>query len=264
MVPGISPESENNLADALDPSVTDLTLSDLLDCEYHLFDGQDAEAQVLGITASGPMTVVVTDPDRPLGNVRVQCGGRDNVVFFDNRTWGGNMYASIRMLGSGSLAFFCDVGNEYVALQDIYLRSHNQLLFWGRGASAVGLSMEIDGTGASVAIGDDALISGGVWIRNHDMHAIHDLTTGAAIGRPAVNTVLERHVWLGQDAMLLQTERVGTGAIVGARSLVKGRVPPRVAVAGTPARVIRDNISWGRDLSGMTNAERRSIGLEAL
>ena len=261
MVPGISPEAEASLTLALDPAVTDLTLADLQAQEYHLFDGQDAEAQALGITASGPLTVVVTDPDRPLGTIRVQCGGRDNVVFFDNRSWGGNMYASIRMLGAGSLAYFCDVGDQYVALQDIYLRSHNQLLFWGRGSSAVGCSMEIDGTGASVVVGDDALISGGVWIRNHDMHAIHDLTTGAAIGRPAVNTVLERHVWLGQDAMLLQTERVGMGAIVGARALVKGRVPPRVAVAGTPARVIRENISWGRDLTGMTEVERRAMGL---
>ena len=76
MVPGISPEAEASLTLALDPAVTDLTLADLQAQEYHLFDGQDAEAQALGITASGPLTVVVTDPDRPLGTIRVQCGGR--------------------------------------------------------------------------------------------------------------------------------------------------------------------------------------------
>ncbi|ODU58647.1 MAG: hypothetical protein ABS99_04200 [Acetobacteraceae bacterium SCN 69-10] len=107
----------------------------------------------------------------------------------------------------------------------------------GAGASAVGLSMEVEGDGAGVVVGDDALVSGGVWIRNHDMHAIHDLATGARLDRPPVTTVLERHVWLGQDAMLLNTERVGMGAIVGARALVKGVVPPRVVAAGTPARV---------------------------
>ena len=174
------------------------------------------------------------------------------------------MYASIRVLGSDSVLFFNDIGSSYVSLPDVYLRSNSQILFWGRGASAVGCSMEIDGTGASVAIGDDALISGGVWIRNHDMHAIHDLTTGAQIGRPAVNTVLERHVWLGQDAMLLQVERVGMGSIIGARSLLKGRVQPRVAMAGIPARLIRQDVSWGRDLEGMTDAERASIGLGPL
>ena len=261
MIPGLSLAIEQALLAALHPAVTDLTADSFASCDFSIFDGGDAEAQALGITASGALTVVVTDPDRPLGTIRVQSGGTDNVLFFDNRGWGGNMYASIRILGSGSLVFFCDVGEQYVALPDIYLRSNDQLMFWGRGASAVGCSMELDGTASATVIGDDALISGGVWIRNHDMHAVHDLATGAMIGRPSVNTVLERHVWLGQDAMLHQVERIGMGAIVGAKSFVKGRVPPRVAVAGTPARVIRHDVSWGRDLTGMTAAERASIGL---
>jgi acetyltransferase-like isoleucine patch superfamily enzyme len=121
--------------------------------------------------------------------------------------------------------------------------------------------MEIEGEGVGVVIGDDALISNGVWIRNHDMHAIHDLRTGARINRQPVQTVLERHVWLGHDAMLLNAERIGMGAIVGTRALVKGTVPPRVVVAGTPARVIREGVSWGRSNNGMTGAERLAIGL---
>jgi len=56
-------------------------------------------------------------------------------------------------------------------------------------------------------------------------------------------------------------ERIGMGTIVGARSIVKGEVPPRVLVAGAPARVIREGTSWGRHPYGMTAAERRSIGI---
>jgi hypothetical protein len=48
------------------------------------------------------------------------------------------------------------------------------------------------------------------------------------------------------------------------RALVKGTVPPRVVVAGTPARVIREGVSWGRSNNGMTTAERTAIGLPAL
>ena len=264
MYPGISSDVEKRLLALLDPAVTDIVANSLDDCAFSIFSGDDAEALALGITVQGELTIVVTDPHRPLGDVRIQCGGKNTVLFVDNRNWGGNMHASVRVLGSDSVLFFADIGDAFVSLPDIYLRSNRQILFWGKGASAVGCSMEIDGTGAIVAIGDDALISGGVWIRNHDMHAIHDLSTGAQIGRPAVDTVLERHVWLGQDAMLLQVERIGMGSIVGARSLLKGRVQPRVAMAGTPARVIRRDVSWGRDLEGMTNAERASIGLPPL
>ena len=64
--------------------------------------------------------------------------------------------------------------------------------------------------------------------------------------------------------MLLSCERVGTGAIVGARAFVKGVLPPRVVAVGTPARVIRESVSWGRNTYGMSDAERLSIGLPEL
>lgn len=262
MIPGISTNAEARLSGILDPRVSSATEESFANRDYVIMDAADEEARRLGVTAVGEgITLVVTDPSRKLGDIRIQSGGRDNTLFFDNVTWGGNCHASIRMLGSDTVMLFNDIGDEYVAMPDIYLRSNGQFVFWGRGASAVGVSMEIEGDGIGVIIGDDALISNGVWIRNHDMHAIHDLRTGARVNRMPVQTVIERHVWLGQDAMLLGTERIGMGAIVGTRSLVKGTVPPRVVVAGTPARVIREGVSWGRSNAGMTAAERLAIGL---
>lgn len=262
MIPGISSSAEARLTGILDPRVTDVREDSYAERDYTILDGGDEEARRLGVhVVGGGLTLVVTDPSRRLGEIRVQSGGRDNVLFFDNMRWGGSCYATIRMLGSDNVMLFNEIADAYVSLPDIYLRSSGQFVFWGRGASAVGMSMEIEGDGQGVVIGDDALISAGVWIRNHDMHAMHDLRTGAMLSRPPVDTVLERHVWLGQDAMLLGTERIGMGSIVGTRSLVKGTVPPRVVVAGTPARVIREGISWGRSNAGMTAEERRSIGL---
>lgn len=265
MVPGVSSSVEARLAAVLDPRVTDITGETLLRRDFTLLAGQSAPARELGVQATGEeVTVVVTDPARPLGNIVVHAAGRHSVLFFDNLVWAGNCHANIRLLGDDSAVLFNDIGSAYVALDDVFMRSHQQFLFWGVGASAVGLSIELEGEGEGVAIGDDALIAGGVWIRNYDMHAMHDLATGARINRPPVTTVLERHVWLGQDAMLLSTERVGMGAIVGTRALVKGQVPPRVAVAGTPARVLREGVSWGRSGHAMSQDERTSIGLAPL
>lgn len=264
MIPGISSSAEARLVGALDPRVTDIREDQFTACDFTILDATDEEARRLGVHAvGGGVTLVLTDPNRKLGEIRLQSGGRDNTLFFDNRSWGGGCHASIRMLGSDTVMLFNDIGDAYVAMPDIYLRSSGQFVFWGTGSSAVGLSMEVEGEGMGVVIGDDALISAGVWIRNHDMHAVHDLRSGARINRAPVQTVLERHVWLGQDAMLLSTERVGMGAIVGSRTLVKGSVPARVVVAGTPARVLREEVSWGRDNAGMTAAERVSIGLPA-
>ena len=72
-------------------------------------------------------------------------------------TWGGQCFASIRMLGSDSVMLFNDIGDAYVSMPDIYLRSNGQFVFWGRGASAVGVSMEIEGDGVGVVVGRGAV-----------------------------------------------------------------------------------------------------------
>jgi acetyltransferase-like isoleucine patch superfamily enzyme len=263
MVPGMSEANEGRLRPLLVPSVTDVREDLLTGRPVTLLAAHEDEARALGIQFEGgpELTIAVTDTARRLGQVRVQTGGHRNTIFFDNRSWGGNFYAAIRIAGDDTFMMFNQIGDEYVHLPDIYLRTSQQFLFWGTGASAVSCSLEIDGLGQGVVIGDDALISGGVWIRNYDMHAMHDLLTGRRINRAPCDTVLERHVWLGQDALLLSCERVGMGSIIGARALVKGSVPARVAAAGTPARVIREGVSWGRHPYSMTVAERVSIGL---
>lgn len=266
MIPGISSASETRLAQAMDPAVTDLREASLPGRELSLVPGDGDEARALGVavTGAGELTLVVADPARPIGRLNVQVSGRDNVIFLDNAGWTGTLQGNVRILGSDTLMFFNDIGAGFVSLPEVLLRSDGQLVFWGIGASAVGCMMEVEGAGRSVVVGDDALISAGVWIRNHDMHAIHDLRSGRRIGKAPADTVLERHVWLGQDAMLLNTERVGMGTIIGARALVKGCVPARVVMAGIPARIIREGVSWGRDTYAMTDAERTAIGLDIL
>ncbi len=266
MVPGMIEATEARLREFMVQPVTDVREDMLAGVEMTLLTAHEEEARSLGIEFEGgpDVSVVVTDPARRIGRVRLQSGGRHNTLFFDNRAWAGHFEASIRMAADDGIVLFNRIGDAQVTLPDVLLRSDRQFLFWGAGASAVGCSLEIEGVGHGMVIGDDALISGGVWLRNYDMHAMHDLRTGGRISRPPLDTVIERHVWLGQDALLLHCARVGMGSIIGARSLVKGVVPPRVVAAGTPARVVRTGVSWGRHPYGMSGAERMSIGLPEL
>lgn len=52
-------------------------------------------------------------------------------------------------------------------------------------------------------------------------------------------TTIGHDVWIGRDAMIMDGITLGTGAVVGAQSLVNKDVPPYAIVAGTPARIIR-------------------------
>jgi acetyltransferase-like isoleucine patch superfamily enzyme len=51
--------------------------------------------------------------------------------------------------------------------------------------------------------------------------------------------VLGDDVWIGARATLLKGARIGSGAVVGAGTVVDFEVPPGAVVAGNPARVVR-------------------------
>ena len=263
MLPFVSDAMVARLEGWLRPEITGLDAGGVSWRGYVTLDAGDPQLGRLGIeVVGGAPVVLVTDLDRAVGRIRVMAGGAGNVVAIDNAAWQGTCVASIRMLGQGGLFMLNDCGpGGYVQINEMLLRSDEQLVFWGAGATAVGVSIEMEGNGRSCVIGDDALISNDVWIRNYDMHAIHDLRSRAQINRAPCDTVLERHVWLGQDALLLSCERVGRGSIVGARAMVKGFVPALSVVAGVPGRVMREGISWGRSALGMTAEERVALGL---
>jgi acetyltransferase-like isoleucine patch superfamily enzyme len=64
------------------------------------------------------------------------------------------------------------------------------------------------------------------------------------VPRPRARPVtLGSYAWIGCGATILGAS-IGAGAVVGAGSVVVSDVPEKVAVAGNPARIIRENVAW--------------------
>lgn len=55
--------------------------------------------------------------------------------------------------------------------------------------------------------------------------------------------VVGSDVWIGYEAVILAGVTIGDGAIIGARAVVAGDVPPYTIVGGIPARPIRKRFS---------------------
>lgn len=53
------------------------------------------------------------------------------------------------------------------------------------------------------------------------------------------NTVIGNDVWIGQNVTILPGTQIGDGAIIGASSVVCGKVEPYTIIAGNPAKPIR-------------------------
>jgi len=99
--------------------------------------------------------------------------------------------------------------------------------------------------GGSVVAEHDQLWAANVYIATDDMHRLEDAETGARLNPFGAHIHFGEHVWIGRDAIVTGHVDIGHDAVVGARSLVRGqKVEPHTAVAGTPARVIREGVTW--------------------
>ena len=107
--------------------------------------------------------------------------------------------------------------------------------------------------GNSVVIGNDVLIAHNVSILDTDSHEIDFLERAASYkemlknGHPIspgnVKTApitIKDHAWISYNVCILKGVTIGTGAIVGAGSVVTHDVPDFAVVAGNPAKVIKN------------------------
>ncbi len=53
------------------------------------------------------------------------------------------------------------------------------------------------------------------------------------------DVVIHHDVWLGANSIVLSGAEIGSGAVIAAQAVVRGKVPPYAVMAGNPARVVR-------------------------
>lgn len=90
-----------------------------------------------------------------------------------------------------------------------------------------------------IVIGKGAKISHDVTLIDGDGHIMEYENY-----EPKKPIIIKEHVWIGTKATILKGVTIGEGAVVAAGSVVTKDVPSHCLVAGNPARVIKENITW--------------------
>lgn len=88
-----------------------------------------------------------------------------------------------------------------------------------------------------VRIGKNCLIGDDVSIHDFDGHKIN----GSEGIKPVI---IEDNVWIGENVTILKGVRIGKGSVIGAGSLVCKDIPDGSLAVGSPAKVIKENITW--------------------
>lgn len=92
-----------------------------------------------------------------------------------------------------------------------------------------------------VDIGEGCRLAQGIIIRDNDGH-IH--SSGGDAANETQEVKIGNHCWIGQRAMILKGTNLADNVIVSAGAAVAGNFPSNVAIAGIPARIIKENVSW--------------------
>ncbi|HTB31385.1 MAG TPA: acyltransferase, partial [Bacteroidia bacterium] len=94
-----------------------------------------------------------------------------------------------------------------------------------------------------IDIGEECLFAEGIIVRDNDGHKFG---TNGNVSSELENKeiIIGNHCWIGQRAMILKGVTLADNVIVGAGAVVAGNFPSNVAIAGTPAKIIKENVSW--------------------
>lgn len=133
---------------------------------------------------------------------------------------------------------------EHCFLQDLtlWIEGDNNTIRIERDSSFYGGQFAaLEGT--SITIGPECLFSYGIAIRTSDSHKIYN-TQDERINT-AQSIEIENHVWLGANVAILKGVQIAHDSIVGYGSIVtKSLLSPNSIYAGSPAKLIKTDISW--------------------
>ncbi|PYE25106.1 transferase family hexapeptide repeat protein [Rhizobium sp. PP-CC-3A-592] len=169
------------------------------------------------------------------GNVVVN--GKGNRVVFGRPFSCSDIYIEVNGGGTVEVGSRCLLSGQHIRL-------------FAPGKIALGDGCAFNGTShlhmhesATIQLGRDCLIAGNTSFSSSHVHKILDLDTGERLN-PAGDIIVGDHVWISADATLWPGAKVGNDSVVGKGSYVSKEFPANCIIAGTPARVVRERITW--------------------
>ena len=106
----------------------------------------------------------------------------------------------------------------------------------------VGISAATIYARKGISIGDNTLIGGNVKIIDNDFHPIEiearNKDIKEKIGTREVK--IGKNCFIGCNALILKGTEIGDGSVVGAGSVVSGKFPKNVVIAGNPSKVVKN------------------------
>ncbi|MGL5230788.1 MAG: acyltransferase [Cetobacterium sp.] len=150
---------------------------------------------------------------------------------------------------------------------NISINGVNNIIKIGKGCDLNNLSIIMDNTGGiieigagttcaktqivslepfDIKIGQNYMISYDVEIRNTDSHKILDVDSKEWINK-GKKVEIKDNVWIAMRSLILKGTTIEENSIIGAGSIVSGKVMRNSVAVGSPAKIVKQNVEWNRE-----------------
>ncbi|MBO1078110.1 hypothetical protein [Roseomonas haemaphysalidis] len=204
----------------------------------------DAETNTAGSEAR--LTIFYAPDNARSLRINLGRNSRNNALYLSQAAGLSGVY---NFAGRNNTVIDCGNGSGHRSSIISSFHGDDGLFYWGRNSTSNGLTMEFRRAGDAVLFGEDCMLATEIMVRPTDMHAIFSTGNEEVLNNKPLAThpvIIFPHTWIAQRSLVLKNVMVGPGAIIGAGSILSRSVPHTCAVAGVPARIVQENVSWTR------------------
>ena len=119
------------------------------------------------------------------------------------------------------------------------------VMFWGDGPIVIGDNVDIgkdtiiySSKNGGITIGNNTAIAAQCYLIDMD-HGIQKDKLICEQENSVKSVIIGDDVWLGANVTVLKGSHIGSGAVVGAKALVKGEISNNAIAVGIPAKIIK-------------------------
>jgi acetyltransferase-like isoleucine patch superfamily enzyme len=169
--------------------------------------------------------------------LRIMSSGGENILVLPKDGYQGQVFVDFR--SSQSCVF---IGSDKARVR--ILCGFGCVISISPGTTFTTLAKFILAEETNIFVGADCMFAENVTVSNTDGHPIFDFDGNRInLGR---DIVIGNSVWLGRGCDIMKGSNIGCGAIIGARSVVTGKIDQYSIAAGIPAKVIRKDVTFDR------------------
>lgn len=139
-------------------------------------------------------------------------------------------------------------------LLGLKIEGNNCKILINKNTTFEGSEIDLAEDNVNVLIGEDCMFARETLLLASDFHSIFDLKTGQRTNS-AKNIILGNHTWIATRSIILKGTIVGNNSIIGAGSVVHGKFDNNSIISGNPAKQIRKNVVWARNLLPKVNID---------